>query len=92
VRWEVDAILTDVTQTWLELRNALRGRVLCFFFDFFLFISEMIIGDYDKIGSQYGRGFLWTTLWFYTPFVLARGQQAKWYLEKIAGPFDETTA
>lgn len=25
VRWGVDAILTDVTQTWLELRAALNG-------------------------------------------------------------------
>ena len=24
VRWEVDAILTDVTKTWLDLRTALR--------------------------------------------------------------------
>ena len=26
VRWEVDAILTDVTKTWLDLRAALRGK------------------------------------------------------------------
>jgi phosphatidylglycerol phospholipase C len=69
-RWEVDAILTDFTKTWLDLRDDLRS-------------------DYDKIGAKYGRSFLWTTLWFYTPFVLARGHQAKLYLEKVAGPFDD---
>ena len=26
VRWGVDAILTDVTKTWLELRAALDGK------------------------------------------------------------------
>jgi phosphatidylglycerol phospholipase C len=86
VRWEVDAILTDTTKTWLDLRDALRCKPwaqLKITHD--LTISS---ADYDKIGSQYGRGFLWTTLWFYTPFVIARGHQAKRYLEKVAGPFD----
>ncbi len=26
VRWDVDAILTDVTKTWLDLRSALSGQ------------------------------------------------------------------
>ena len=26
VRWEVDAILTDVTKTWLDLRSALQSE------------------------------------------------------------------
>ena len=26
VRWGVDVILTDVTKTWLDLRNALHGQ------------------------------------------------------------------
>ena len=26
VRWEVDAILTDRTKTWLDLRSALQGK------------------------------------------------------------------
>jgi phosphatidylglycerol phospholipase C len=26
VRWGVDAILTDKTQTWLDLRKALQGK------------------------------------------------------------------
>jgi glycerophosphoryl diester phosphodiesterase len=69
VRWGVDAILTDVTKTWLDLRSALHS-------------------DYDKIGSKYGRIFLWTTLKFYTPFVLARGRASKSYLESVGGPFE----
>jgi len=87
VRWEVDAILTDVTKTWLDLREALR----CEHYIMHLFVtltSLCATADYDKTGSQYGRGFLWTTLWFYTPFVMARGHQWKRYLEKVAGPFD----
>ncbi|KAL0950056.1 hypothetical protein HGRIS_010063 [Hohenbuehelia grisea] len=69
VRWEVDAILTDVTKTWLDLRNAL-------------------LLDYDKIGAQYGRVFLWTTLKFYTPYLVTRRYLGRQYLEKIGGPFD----
>ncbi|KAG6897176.1 hypothetical protein C0992_003565 [Termitomyces sp. T32_za158] len=69
VRWEVDAILTDETKAWLELRAALKR-------------------DYEKIGSQYGRLFLWTTPMFYTPVIMAYSRQAKIYLERIAGPFD----
>ncbi|KAF8076793.1 PLC-like phosphodiesterase [Lyophyllum atratum] len=44
--------------------------------------------DYEKIGSQYGRVFLWTTPKYYTPFLLANSNKAKTYLERIAGPFD----
>ncbi|KAF5387680.1 hypothetical protein D9615_000752 [Tricholomella constricta] len=44
--------------------------------------------DYEKIGSQYGRIFLWTTPRFYTPFLLAHSKQAQIHLERIAGPFD----
>ncbi|KAF8165680.1 PLC-like phosphodiesterase [Crassisporium funariophilum] len=69
VRWEVNAIITDVTKTWLDLRAALQT-------------------DYDKIGSQYGRIFLWTTLRFYPPFLNAYNRKAQAYLESIAGPFD----
>jgi phosphatidylglycerol phospholipase C len=72
VRWEVHAIITDVTQTWLNMRTALQA-------------------DYEKIGSQYGRIFLWTTLNFYTPFQIARSHWAQTRLENIAGPFDDST-
>ncbi|KAG6919741.1 hypothetical protein DXG01_001575 [Tephrocybe rancida] len=44
--------------------------------------------DYEKIGSQYGRIFLWTTPKFYTPFLLVYSKQAQKNLELIAGPFD----
>ncbi|PPQ70873.1 hypothetical protein CVT25_004741, partial [Psilocybe cyanescens] len=69
VRWEVDAIITDVTKTWLDLRSALQT-------------------DYDKIGSQYGRFFLWTSLRFYMPAVAAINRKVQSHLESIAGPFD----
>ncbi|KAF9000215.1 PLC-like phosphodiesterase [Cyathus striatus] len=70
VRWEVNAIITDVTKTWLDLRAALNA-------------------DYEKQSSQYGRSFLWTSLQFYTPFMLALGKMSQSSLEKIAGPFDD---
>ncbi|KJA29766.1 hypothetical protein HYPSUDRAFT_60618 [Hypholoma sublateritium FD-334 SS-4] len=69
VRWEVNAIITDVTKTWLDLRSALQT-------------------DYDKIGSQYGRSFLWTTLHFYTPFLFLAKRESLKDLESKAGPFD----
>jgi len=46
------------------------------------------LADYDKIGAQYSRVFLWTTLRFYTPIVMAHGQLARLSLESVAGPFD----
>ncbi|KAH9482332.1 Phosphatidylglycerol phospholipase C [Psilocybe cubensis] len=69
VRWEVDAIITDVTKTWLDLRSALQT-------------------DYDSIGSQYGRFFLWTSLKFYMPVLAMYNRKVQTYLESIAGPFD----
>ncbi|KNZ78608.1 hypothetical protein J132_11049 [Termitomyces sp. J132] len=68
-RWGVDAILTDETKVWLDLRAALKN-------------------DYEKIGSQYGRLFLWTTPMFYTPVIMAYGRSAQSYLERVAGPFE----
>jgi len=70
VRWGVNAIITDVTKTWLDLRSALQM-------------------DYDKIVSQHGRIFLWTTLTYYTPVQALFVRLAQTYLEHIAGPFDE---
>jgi len=69
VRWGVDAILTDFTQRWLDMRVALYS-------------------DYDKTGSKYGRYFLWTTPWCYSPFQYVLSWKVQKNLEKIAGPFD----
>jgi hypothetical protein len=44
--------------------------------------------DYEKIGSQYGRLFLWTSLVFYKPVVLTFQYLNHMKLESIAGPFD----
>ncbi|KAG5648717.1 hypothetical protein DXG03_000064 [Asterophora parasitica] len=90
VRWEVNVIITDVTKTWLDLRTALQGT----FFTLesakmtWAYADVPFIADYEKIGSQYGRIFLWTTPKFYTPYLLAHSKQAQSYLERIAGPFD----
>jgi len=69
VRWEVDAIITDVTKTWLEMRTALNG-------------------DFNKVGAQYKRSFLWTGPLYYSAvqygFILLTRRR----LEKIAGSFD----
>ncbi|KAI0254796.1 PLC-like phosphodiesterase [Lactifluus subvellereus] len=70
VRWGVDAILTDVTKTWLDLRAALNG-------------------DYDKVGAQYTRSFLWTGPLYYAAVQYGLVLLAKRRLEKIAGSFDE---
>jgi len=69
VRWGVDAILTDFTKRWIDMRTALYF-------------------DYDKTGSQYGRNFLWTTPWCYSPIQYAFSWLLQKYLERIAGPFD----
>ncbi|KAK0230250.1 PLC-like phosphodiesterase [Armillaria fumosa] len=45
--------------------------------------------DYDKIGAQYGRGFLWTTPHYYTPFLKFLGFASQKRLEVLAGPFDQ---
>lgn len=47
-----------------------------------------LVADYENISAQYGRGFLWTTLTFYTPFLLLGSKLAKGYVEQAAGPFD----
>jgi len=69
VRWGVDAILTDVTKTWLKLRAALDG-------------------DYEKVGAQYTRSFLWTGPLFYAAVQYGRTMMFKRRLEKVAGSFD----
>jgi hypothetical protein len=87
----VSAIITDVTKTWLELRSALQGalKIVGVCLDIGLLMHRPT-GDYEKVGSQYGRIFLWTTLRFYTPFLFASSRRAQTYLENIAGPFDTT--
>jgi phosphatidylglycerol phospholipase C len=88
VRWEVDAILTDVTKTWIDLRAALRSTLLQLARSYSYHSHDLFSADYDRIGAQYSRAFLWTTLSFYTPVVVAYGHIARLALENIAGPFD----
>jgi len=70
VRWGVDAILTDVTKTWHDLRAALRG-------------------DYDKVGAQYTRSFLWTGPLYYSAVQYGFALLARRRLERLAGSFDD---
>jgi len=69
-RWGVDAILTDVTRTWLKLRAALDG-------------------DYEKVGAQYTRSFLWTRPLYYAAVQYGLVMLGKRRLEKAAGSFDD---
>jgi len=79
--------LTDVTQTWLDMRNALQGKVCVMFLPT---LSEVgYLADYDKTGTQYGRTFLWTSLLYYTPFQYTRQFLIHKYLTKIGGPFEK---
>ncbi|KAI0068614.1 PLC-like phosphodiesterase [Artomyces pyxidatus] len=69
VRMGVDAILTDVTKVWLELRTKLDG-------------------DYEGVGAQYTRAFLWTGPLYYAAVQYALVRVGKRKLEKVAGSFD----
>ncbi|THH18212.1 hypothetical protein EW146_g2729, partial [Bondarzewia mesenterica] len=68
-RWGVDAILTDVTKTWLNMR------------------TELGI-DYDKVGSQYNRTFLWMAPMYYSAVQYGLSVVVKRRLECVAGSFD----
>ena len=85
VRWEVDAILTDVTKTWLDLRAALEGASDCRFILNLLTSSAV---DYDKVDQQYGRIFLWKNMFYYTPVQSLLRMAGRAYLERIAGPYE----
>lgn len=86
VRWGVDAILTDVTKTWLELRESLRGASPDLLYTQYLSLTTV---DYDKVLMRSSRLFLWTTpgywglvqYWWIMPF---------WskLLIKWGGPFE----
>ncbi|OBZ70365.1 hypothetical protein A0H81_09643 [Grifola frondosa] len=45
--------------------------------------------DFDKVAAQYGRMFLWTTPWFYSPFQLFRRNLVRYYLQMHAGPLQK---
>ncbi len=88
VRWGVASILTDVTKTWLDLRTGLQGQLWSASRDG-NHLPMFHPADYDKIGAQYGRGFLWTTPYYYTPFLKFLGFASQKRLEVVAGPFDQ---
>lgn len=83
----MDAILTDVTKTWLDMRTALY--CMYHLLSTLLYkLTRVATADYDKTGSQYGRYFLWTTPRWYTPFLQMRSRKLQAALESVAGPFD----
>lgn len=98
MRWGVSVIITDVTKTWLDLRAALQSmstnltrswRHSTFVFTLTtLFFST---DDYEKIGSQYGRLFLWTPQ-FFSPILMWQRRVDQFALERVAGPFDDFLA
>lgn len=49
----------------------------------------MKTGDYDKVGAQYTRSFLWTGPLYYTAVQYTLALLAKRRLEKVAGSFDD---
>ena len=77
-----------MTKTWLDLRSTLQSEL---FINIRLLDYSLldIIVDYEKIVSQHGRSFLWTTLMYYTPIQVMLRQLEHFYLEDVAGPFDE---
>jgi len=93
VRWGVDAILTDMTKTWLKLRAALDGTwgSLMFYRGHRGILEKALtsgLGDYEKVGAQYTRSFLWTGPFFYAAVQYGKIMMGKRKLEKIAGSFD----
>lgn len=90
VRWNVDAILTDVTKTWLELRSALQGEPSLPLARSTSLTTHAV--DYDKIARQHSRLFLWTTMHYYTPVQAFTRIAKKAALENVAGPFKPTGA
>ncbi len=86
MRWGVDAILTDVTKTWLDMRAALNGTIRVSGVGF----GELMVnlGDYDKVGARYTRSFLWTWPLYYSAVQYGRVFLSKRRMEKVAGSFD----
>lgn len=81
-------ILTDVTQVWLDLRNALQGAPFIAIrrWDSCSLRVDLAV-DYDKIAGRYSRSFLWTSWEFYTPATRMRERAARAYIESCVGPF-----
>jgi hypothetical protein len=83
----VDVILTDVTQTWLDLRAALRCMSLVPLYENYIPDRNPYTADYEKITARYSRVFLWTTFRFYSPVRFIRSVVNQANLERVAGPF-----
>jgi phosphatidylglycerol phospholipase C len=47
-----------------------------------------VLGDYDKVGSQYKRSFLWTGPLYYSAVQYAFALLSRRRMEKAAGSFD----
>jgi len=76
VRWQADAIITDVTKVWLDLRKALTDDY------------KKAAAPFD---GPLGRLFLWTTPMFFTPMQVLRWNLQKTTLEKAAGVMEKVS-
>jgi hypothetical protein len=86
----VDAIITDVTQVYIDLRESLRGMPLAS-------RSPSLNGDprianYALEMSRQDRTFLWKTPRFWAPLVFARRTLSRGYIEQVRGPLDPAAA
>jgi phosphatidylglycerol phospholipase C len=84
VRWNVAVIITDKPKDWVELRNKLSGKAQIRWRNSAILSSAT---DNTESSAKYGRGFLWTSLFYYRPTHLIFGYFVKKRLEKAAGPF-----
>ena len=90
IRWNVDAVITDVPLAYLQLRSSVDCE--CIFLHFFCIeLSALHTADYAKADSEMSRLFLWTSARYWSPvqFYFWRWQRS--FLEKLGGPFEEIT-
>ncbi|KAE9407234.1 PLC-like phosphodiesterase [Gymnopus androsaceus JB14] len=77
-----------------HMMEAVRWEVDCILTDVtktWLDMRSALYTDYEKIGLQYSRSFLWTTLYYYTPVQMYFRSMVDKRLQKIAGPFTPAT-
>jgi phosphatidylglycerol phospholipase C len=72
-----------------QMIEAVRWGVDCILTDFtktWLDMRSNLYADYENTVLQYGRTFLWTSVWYWTPFQMLLSYGHAKRLEQIAGP------
>lgn len=84
----MDAVITDVTKTYLDLRAQVEGEKRLLAGLILYNINTRLTADYAKVDYENGRMFLWTSAWYYTPvqWYLWRWQQS--FLQNAGGSLD----